>query len=62
MTRYYGPIQTKAQAEALARRLDKVGTIQAKQAACFLRQGWERVAARPELLFKMMVIAEGKSA
>jgi hypothetical protein len=59
MRRYYGPIQTKSQAESLAKRLDRAGTLQARQAACFLRGGWERVAARPELMTKMLILAEG---
>lgn len=60
-TDYLGRIQTKQQALSLAKKLDALGTEDAKGAASLIRNGWQRVAARPELVDRIYaLLGEGR--
>jgi len=58
MRKHFGPIQNKRQADALAAKLDKVGTLEADGAATMLRRNWHSVAARPMQAAKMVALAD----
>lgn len=53
MNKYYGPLQSKGQADAWAAQLRKSGTPQATGAASMLAFNWHYVAARPALARKV---------
>lgn len=59
--RYTGPIRSRAQADALASRLEKVLTAEARGAAVLLRRNWHAVAARPDLAVRMIALANCES-
>lgn len=56
---YYGPIKTKARADALRKKLRAVGTQEANAAASLLTKNWQSVAARPDLAARIVALAEG---
>jgi hypothetical protein len=58
MTKYYGPIKTKAQARAISIKLRKVGTSEAVGAAALLDNNWHSVAARPELAARILALSK----
>ena len=61
MSKYYGPIKSKKAAEALASKLDKVGSPEADGAAKMLRNNWHYVAARPMVAAKMIAIQDDRA-
>lgn len=47
MTKYYGELKSKGQADRWAHILEKAGTPIARSAASRLRLNWHAIAARP---------------
>ena len=60
MIRYTGKIKTRKQAEALAARLERIpNDARARDAARYLRQNWQAVAARPMSQIAFFALADG---
>jgi hypothetical protein len=57
--RYTGPITSARDAAVIIKKLERIGTTEAKAAASLLRRNWQGVAARPKLAADIESLASG---
>ena len=62
MTKYTGAIQNGRDARLLVSALTGVGTAEAFSAARLLARNWQAVAARPDVVQRMVELAKGGKA
>ena len=56
MEKYFGPLNTRTKLMLAAHQLETMFTNEHRSAAKFIYDGWQRVAARPDLQLKIVAL------